>query len=287
MATRRPYNSFEMAQAQFDHVAGILGLDEPTRDLLRYPLREYQFAIPVRMDDGSARVFRGFRVQHNDARGPSKGGIRFHPQETIDTVRELAMWLSWKCSGVDIPLGGGKGGVDDAEDAEVIVHEYGHAVHDSQVPGFGSSEEAGSIGEAFGDYLAVSVGLAADQQYGWPAKADESCPMDWDATSYTTTVPHCIRRFDRNLTVADKRGEVHFDGQIWSQALWEIRKAYPGLGFTTADWDRTLIDSQFDYAPDTSFSAAAKATYNKAMANEGAAAAALVKDRFAARGITF
>ncbi len=181
----------------------------------------------------------------------------------------------------------GKGGVDDAEDAEVIVHEYGHAVHDSQVPGFGSSEEAGSIGEAFGDYLAVSVGLAADHQYGWPVNVDESCPMDWDATSYTTTVPHCIRRFDRNFTIADKTGEVHHDGQIWSQALWEIRKAYPGLGFTTADWDRTLIDSQFDYAPDTSFSAAAQATYNKAMANEGAAAAQLVKDRFAARGITF
>jgi glutamate dehydrogenase len=111
MATRRPYNSFEMAQAQFDHVAGILGLDDATRELLRYPLREYQFAIPVRMDDGGARVFRGFRVQHNDARGPSKGGIRFHPQETIDTVRALAMWMSWKCSVVDIPLGGGKGGV--------------------------------------------------------------------------------------------------------------------------------------------------------------------------------
>jgi glutamate dehydrogenase (NAD(P)+) len=100
-----------MAQAQFDHVAGLLGLDQPTRDLLRYPLREYQFAIPVRMDDGSARVFRGFRVQHNDARGPSKGGIRFHPQETIDTVRALAMWMTWKCAVVDIPLGGGKGGV--------------------------------------------------------------------------------------------------------------------------------------------------------------------------------
>jgi glutamate dehydrogenase (NAD(P)+) len=110
MATKS-FNSFEMAQAQFDHVAGILGLDQPTRDLLRYPLREYHFAVPVRMDDGSARVFRGFRVQHNDARGPSKGGIRFHPQETIDTVRALAMWMTWKCSVVDIPLGGGKGGV--------------------------------------------------------------------------------------------------------------------------------------------------------------------------------
>jgi glutamate dehydrogenase len=110
MATKS-FNSFEMAQTQFDHVAEILGLDQATRDLLRYPLREYQFAIPVHMDDGTVRVFRGFRVQHNDARGPSKGGIRFHPQETIDTVRALAMWMSWKCAVVDIPLGGGKGGV--------------------------------------------------------------------------------------------------------------------------------------------------------------------------------
>jgi zinc metalloprotease ZmpB len=180
----------------------------------------------------------------------------------------------------------GKGGVDDAEDAEVIMHEYGHAVHDAQVPGFGSSEEAGSIGEAFGDYFAVSVGLAAAQQYDWPVEAEEACPMDWDATWYTDA-PHCIRRFDRDLTVADKTDEVHHDGQIWSQALWEIRGGYVGLGFTTADWDRTLIDSQFDYAPDTPFSAAAKATYDKALANEGAAAAALVKAKFDDRGITF
>ena len=110
MATKA-FNSFEMAQAQFDKVADVLGLDAATRDLLRVPLREYQFSIPVRMDDGSVKVFRGFRVQHNDARGPSKGGIRFHPQETVDTVRALAMWMTWKCAVVDIPLGGAKGGV--------------------------------------------------------------------------------------------------------------------------------------------------------------------------------
>jgi len=105
------FNPFEMAQKQFDAVAGLLELDQPTRDLLRQPLREYHFGIPVRMDDGSVRVFRGFRCQHNDARGPCKGGIRFHPQETIDTVRALSMWMTWKCAVVDIPLGGGKGGV--------------------------------------------------------------------------------------------------------------------------------------------------------------------------------
>lgn len=180
----------------------------------------------------------------------------------------------------------GKGGVDDAEDAEVIVHEYGHAVHASQVPGFGQSEEAGSIGEAWGDYFAVSVGLAAADQYGWPVKAEEACPMDWDATSYTNA-PHCIRRFDRNLTVADKSGEVHHDGMIWSQALWEIREGYPGLGLTSADWDTTLVAAQFDYAADTSFSDAASVTYQRALARDGQAAADLVRDRFAARGITF
>jgi glutamate dehydrogenase len=105
------FNAFEMAQKQFDTVADLLELDQPTRDLLRQPLREYHFSIPVRMDDGSVRVFRGFRCQHNDARGPCKGGIRFHPQETIDTVRALSMWMTWKCAVVDIPLGGGKGGV--------------------------------------------------------------------------------------------------------------------------------------------------------------------------------
>jgi len=180
----------------------------------------------------------------------------------------------------------GKGGVDDAEDAEVIVHEYGHAIHADQVPGYGTSLDAGSIGEAFGDYFGVSVGLAAAKQYRWPVKAEEACPMDWDSTSYTAA-PHCIRRFDRNLTVATRRGEVHYDGQIWSQALWEIRGDYVAMGKTTADWDTTLVDSQFRYAPGTSFSAAAKATYLKALHRDGPAAADAVRTRFAARGITF
>jgi len=108
---KEAFNPFAMAQAQFDKVADFLELDSGTRELLRNPMREYQFSIPVRMDDGAVKVFRGFRVQHNDARGPSKGGIRFHPQETIDTVRALSTWMTWKCAVVDIPLGGGKGGV--------------------------------------------------------------------------------------------------------------------------------------------------------------------------------
>ena len=107
----KAYNPFETAQKQFDGAAETLGLSSGLRELLRNPLREYAFSIPVKMDDGSVRVFRGFRVLHNDARGPGKGGIRFHPQETIDTVRALSMWMTWKCAVVDIPLGGAKGGV--------------------------------------------------------------------------------------------------------------------------------------------------------------------------------
>ena len=105
------FNPYKMAQQQFDAIAQKLALDQATCDFLRTPDREHHFNIPVRMDDGTYKVFRGFRVQHSDARGPCKGGIRFHPQETIDTVRALAMWMTWKTAVVDIPLGGGKGGV--------------------------------------------------------------------------------------------------------------------------------------------------------------------------------
>ena len=104
-------NPFKIAQRQLDEAAAILGLDPATHALLREPLRQLIVSIPVRMDDGSVKVFQGYRVQYNDARGPCKGGLRWHPDETIDTVKALAAWMTWKTSVVDIPLGGGKGGV--------------------------------------------------------------------------------------------------------------------------------------------------------------------------------
>ncbi len=104
-------NAFEMAQAQFDSISAKLNVAQEVREVLRYPEREFRFQIPVRMDNGKIRVFFGFRVQHNDARGPAKGGIRFAANETLDTVRALAMWMTWKTAVADIPLGGGKGGV--------------------------------------------------------------------------------------------------------------------------------------------------------------------------------
>jgi len=107
----KTYDFFEATQRQFDRVAEQLGLDPATRELLRLPVREFHFSVPVRLDDGTVRVFRGSRVQHNDARGPGRGGIRFHPLEVADNIRALAMLMTWKCAVADLPLGGSMGGV--------------------------------------------------------------------------------------------------------------------------------------------------------------------------------
>jgi zinc metalloprotease ZmpB len=149
----------------------------------------------------------------------------------------------------------GKGGVDDAEDAEVILHEYGHAIQDSQVPGFGTDLESGSIGEAFGDYFAVSFGNAKSGNTFQPA-----CVADWDSVSYTSGPIHCLRRTDLDLHwPADDGGEVHRNGRIWSRALWDINQA---LGNVRAD--KIIIGAQFSFAADTSFKAAAIATVHYA-----------------------
>jgi hypothetical protein len=172
----------------------------------------------------------------------------------------------------------GKGGVDDAEDAEVIVHEYGHSVQDGQVTGFGTNLESGSIGEAFGDYLAVVVTSWAT---GTPTKTPEACVADWDSTSYTSTTPHCLRRLDGTKHYPqDVVGEVHADGEIWSRALWDIRER---LGDTKAS--TLIIDAQFAFAPDTSFRAAAQATVAAAQRLYGTQAAQATQAAFADRGI--
>jgi zinc metalloprotease ZmpB len=169
----------------------------------------------------------------------------------------------------------GKGGVDDAEDAEVIVHEYGHSVQADQVPGFGSTEEAGSIGEAFSDYLAVEV-----SNWVHPTK-DEPCVADWDSTSYTPGPVHCLRRVDgTKVYPQDLIGEVHADGEIWSSALWSIRQS---LGTVKAD--TLIIDAQFGFAPDTTMRAAAATTIATAKSLYGNSAAKAATDAFRARGL--
>ena len=168
----------------------------------------------------------------------------------------------------------GKGGVDDAEDAEVIVHEYGHSVQDNQVPGFGSTPEAGAIGEAFGDYLAVTV-----SEHFAPT-ADEPCVADWDSTSYTSTTPHCLRRVDGNKHYPESLvGEVHADGEIWSRALWDIHQA---LGAKLAD--KIIIRAQFGFTPDISMHDAAATTIATA-GGYGARTKLAVQAAFAARGL--
>jgi len=109
--TAEPFNPFAIAQQQIDHAAEKLELDQATNELLRWPMKEIKATLPVKMDDGSTRIFHAFRIQYNTARGPAKGGVRWHPLETMDTVRALAAWMTWKTSVVDLPLGGGKGGV--------------------------------------------------------------------------------------------------------------------------------------------------------------------------------
>jgi glutamate dehydrogenase (NAD(P)+) len=104
-------NPFEIVKKQVDKCADILGLSPEVAAILKSPQRELHVSLPVRMDNGSIKVFQGYRVQYNDARGAGKGGIRFHPEETIDTVRALSAWMTWKCSLLDLPLGGAKGGI--------------------------------------------------------------------------------------------------------------------------------------------------------------------------------
>lgn len=172
----------------------------------------------------------------------------------------------------------GKGGVDDAEDAEVILHEYGHAIHDSQMTpfgGFGVSLEAGSIGEGFSDYFAVTV---SDVVAPTP---DPACVADWDSVSYTSQIPHCLRRVDRDLHYPeDLTGSVHRNGQIWSRALWDVRDQ---LGHVMAD--TLILEAQFSFAPDTSMPDAALDTVAAAELLYGPGAANVVRAAFQDRGI--
>jgi zinc metalloprotease ZmpB len=173
----------------------------------------------------------------------------------------------------------GKGGVDDAEDAEVVLHEYGHAIHDGSGFVFGS-EQAGAISEGFGDYWAVDMGDIQAQKLGVPEREPLACVMDWDATSYTSTVPHCLRRLDENLHYpADLDGEVHDDGRIWSQALWTINRS---IGHVKAD--TVILKGQIDF-PGTTMPDLASRTVAAAQSIYGSATASQVRAAFQARGI--
>jgi zinc metalloprotease ZmpB len=173
----------------------------------------------------------------------------------------------------------GKGGVDDAEDAEVILHEYGHAIHDGSGFVFGS-KQAGAISEGFGDYWAVDFSDVMANRLGVPEREPLACVMDWDATFYTSTVPHCLRRLDSNLQYPnDLDGEVHDDGRIWSQALWTINRS---LGHTYAD--TIILYGQINF-PGTTMVDLANRTVAAAQTLYGSNTAAKVRAAFHARGI--
>jgi zinc metalloprotease ZmpB len=173
----------------------------------------------------------------------------------------------------------GKGGVDDAEDGEVVNHEYGHAIHFSQNFVFGSVQ-AGAISEGFGDYWAVTVTQVVRQRLGLPPLADPACVADWDATSYDPTPPHCLRRVDSNLHYPENLvGQVHADGRIWSRALWDIRNA---IGNERAD--TVILQGQFDF-PGTDMPELARRTVAAAQSIYGTAVANQVRGAFEDRGI--
>src|ERR1051326_365290 len=129
-------NPFDVALKQLDEAAKLIKLDNGMHEILAHPKRVLTVSIPIRMDNGEVKVFTGFRSQHNDARGPFKGGIRYHPQVTIDEVKALSMWMTWKCAVADIPYGGGKGGIicdpkkmSDGE-LERMTRRYAYAIAD-------------------------------------------------------------------------------------------------------------------------------------------------------------
>ncbi|MGH3712804.1 MAG: DUF7453 family protein [Micromonosporaceae bacterium] len=163
----------------------------------------------------------------------------------------------------------GTGGVDDAEDADVMWHEYGHAIQDDQVPGWGTSEDARAIGEGFGDYWGVTMSQPVNDGYDVP------CMADWDAAGFG-----CLRRVDTDLTVADRTFREHDDGRIWSRALWDINQA---LGRDVANL--IILEAQFGYSPATTFDAAARVTVDTALQLLGGRAARIAYQAFRARGM--
>jgi zinc metalloprotease ZmpB len=222
-------------------------------------------------------VTQAQRYIHSLGFGESRRAIDNRPQAV--RINQFGQDNSFATDHPKDELRFGKGGVDDAEDAEVILHEYGHAIHFAQNFVFGS-EQAGAISEGFGDYWAVTVADVVSKSLGVPEREPLPCVADWDSISYTSTVPHCLRRVDTNLHFpADLNGEVHHDGQIWSRALWDIRQA---LGNVKAD--TIILQGSFDF-PGTTMPDLANRTVAAAQQLYGNAAAKAVTKAFTDRGI--
>ena len=209
--------------------------------------------------------------------GETRRGIDNQPQAV--RLNQLGYDNSFATDHPKNELRFGKGGVDDAEDGEVILHEYGHAIHFAQNFSF-ATEEAGAISEGFGDYWAVTVSDVVSRSLGVPTKTPVGCVADWDAVSYTSGPIHCLRRVDTNAHYPESlNGEVHHDGLIWSRALWDIRGA---LGHEKAD--TVILQGSFDF-PGASMAQLANRTVAAAQELYGNAEARAVSRAFVARGI--
>ena len=201
-----------------------------------------------RSNDGFSETMGYYYLDYAERYIQSLGFGNVNNRQQVFSVNRLKVDNSfYSTQSQDITYG--LGGVDDAEDAEVILHEYGHSIQDNQVPDFGSTLEAGSMGEGFGDYWAASVGAQFSGGF------QDTCLAEWDATFYSNTNPPCLRRLDGTKHYPeDVDGEVHDDGEIWSAALWQIRGA---IGATNAD--KAIIAAHFLLSPTASFNQGANA----------------------------
>jgi Zn-dependent metalloprotease len=201
-----------------------------------------------RSNDGFSETMGYYYLDYAERYIQSLGFTNINNRQQVFSVNRLKIDNSFYAPNTQ-EISYGLGGVDDAEDAEVILHEYGHSIQDNQVPGFGTTLESGAMGEGFGDYWAGSVGAQFSGGF------QDECIADWDSTSYSNTNPPCLRRLDGTKHYPeDVDGEVHDDGEIWSAALWQIRGS---LGATRAD--TLILSSQFLLAKDSTFNQASNA----------------------------
>jgi glutamate dehydrogenase (NAD(P)+) len=239
--------SLDVARAQFDRIADRLHLDAAARELLRSPMREYHFVIPIRMDDGTRRVFRAVRVQHNDARGPFKGGIRFHPAASADDVRALAMAMTWKTAVVDLPLGGAKGAVfcdprelSDAEQERVcrgFVRQIGRGVGPTvDVPAPDVMTSAKHMAWMLDEYEAILGTKAPGVVTGKPVGIGGSLGRT-EATGHGVVLALREALTLLGIPIEETRASVQGFGKVSQHAI----RRYTALGgsvLAVSSWDR-------------------------------------------------
>jgi len=207
-----------------------------------------------RSNDGFSETMSYYYLDYAERYIQSLGFTNINNRQQVFAVNKLKADNSFY-SPQSKEISYGLGGVDDAEDAEIILHEYGHSIQDNQVPGFGTTLEAGAMGEGFGDYWGASVGAQFSGGF------QDLCLAEWDATSYSGTNPPCLRRLDGTKHYPeDFHGEVHDDGEIWSAALWQIRDS---IGATDAD--TLILSAHFLLAPSASFNQGANAIVTAAI----------------------